>query len=219
MPISKADQLDSAPAAQVSSAVDECKPCKTCSRVLPLEQYPLDVRTGDGHSGVCGECTRVRWRAWARRNRDRINALARLYYRRNPEAAKAKAVKWRRANPQAARLINRRFKAAKREKLKEYDKQYAAANPHKIRAQSAVACAVLRGRLIRQDCEICGACHGRDGQIVNAHHEDYSRPLEVRWLCARHHRQLHAGKFCLLPPFEEYYAQVLTARTRGSLFG
>ena len=29
---------------------------------------------------------------------------------------------------------------------------------------------------------------GRDKVTVQAHHDDYSRPLEVRWLCEEHHR-------------------------------
>lgn len=38
-----------------------------------------------------------------------------------------------------------------------------------------------RGELISQPCEVCGALK------VEAHHDDYSKPLEVRWLCRPHH--------------------------------
>lgn len=27
---------------------------------------------------------------------------------------------------------------------------------------------------------------------ANAHHDDYAKPLEVRWLCALHHQRHHA---------------------------
>src|SRR5690348_139354 len=53
------------------------------------------------------------------------------------------------------------------------------------RARAAVQQAILSGRLERQPCEVCGA------KTVDAHHDDYTQPLEVRWLCRRHHRQLH----------------------------
>jgi hypothetical protein len=47
--------------------------------------------------------------------------------------------------------------------------------------------AIRDGRLIRQPCEVCGALN------VEAHHDDYSKPLTVRWLCRRHHLE-HHGK-------------------------
>jgi hypothetical protein len=40
-----------------------------------------------------------------------------------------------------------------------------------------------RGKLVEQPCEVCGA-------KAEMHHPDYSKPLEVRWLCTRHHHYL-----------------------------
>lgn len=45
--------------------------------------------------------------------------------------------------------------------------------------------AIRRGEITRGSCEVCGAA---DAQ---AHHEDYSRPLDVVWLCDLHHRATH----------------------------
>ena len=47
--------------------------------------------------------------------------------------------------------------------------------------------ALRHGEISRLPCERCG--HPRS----LAHHEDYSKPLEVIWLCATHHRRLHAA--------------------------
>lgn len=69
-----------------------------------------------------------------------------------------------------ARLVA--YHAAKRA-----DANYLA----KRKARRAVAYAVEKGRLLRQPCERCGALK------VDGHHADYSRPLEVRWLCLRCH--------------------------------
>ena len=44
---------------------------------------------------------------------------------------------------------------------------------------------VRRGKIKRLPCEICGA------EPAEGHHDDYDKPLEVRWLCFRHHRELH----------------------------
>lgn len=54
------------------------------------------------------------------------------------------------------------------------------------RAHAELNREVRAGRLIRQPCEVCGSTHRVEG-----HHEDYSRPLDIRWLCQRHHKQRH----------------------------
>ena len=41
-----------------------------------------------------------------------------------------------------------------------------------------------RGKLIPQLCEVCQ-------NPAEKHHRDYSKPLEVRWLCRFHHLLLH----------------------------
>jgi hypothetical protein len=54
------------------------------------------------------------------------------------------------------------------------------------RAHSAVTIALKNGTLLRQPCEVCGA------RRVDAHHDDYSKPLAVRWLCRKHHIAIHS---------------------------
>lgn len=52
-------------------------------------------------------------------------------------------------------------------------------------AHKAVENAVKAGRLTKQPCERCGAAQ------VHAHHDDYSQRLNVRWLCPKHHKEVH----------------------------
>lgn len=52
-------------------------------------------------------------------------------------------------------------------------------------ARNLVAKAVKSGKLKKQPCFICGS------EIVEAHHPDYNRPLDVIWLCNKHHREAH----------------------------
>lgn len=47
----------------------------------------------------------------------------------------------------------------------------------------------------RQPCEIC--LH----PVAEMHHEDYDKPLEVRWLCDDHHQMVTNNDVCLLPPW------------------
>lgn len=58
-------------------------------------------------------------------------------------------------------------------------------NPAKYDAHLAVQRAVKTGELERQSCEVCGKAS------VDAHHDHYDKPLQVRWLCRRHHTRLH----------------------------
>lgn len=57
--------------------------------------------------------------------------------------------------------------------------------PEKYQAQRAVHKAINNGTLVRGNCEKCNKPNG------HAHHNDYSKPLEVNWLCAKCHSNLH----------------------------
>ena len=63
------------------------------------------------------------------------------------------------------------------------------ADPEKCRAHYAVSNAVRDGRLRKPDR--CSRCNdSRDWWFrLEAHHEDYSKPLEVTWLCPPCHRR------------------------------
>jgi hypothetical protein len=87
----------------------------------------------------------------------------------------------------------REYRERNREKIAAYNRSWQEKNRDKRVAHGLVEYALLCGRLTRKPCEICGEAR------VDGHHEDYSRPLEVRWLCKLHHRQVHAGKITLLP--------------------
>lgn len=45
---------------------------------------------------------------------------------------------------------------------------------------------IRRGLLIPKPCEKCGS-----SKKVEAHHDDYNKPYDVRWLCFKHHREHH----------------------------
>ncbi len=57
--------------------------------------------------------------------------------------------------------------------------------PDKYHARNAVGNALRDKRLFRKPCEVCGS------KKSQAHHDDYSKPLDVRWLCFKHHREHH----------------------------
>lgn len=64
--------------------------------------------------------------------------------------------------------------------------KYIERNPVKRAAHNKVWAALRSGRLIRSNCEVCNALEN-----IHAHHDDYSQPLVVRWLCTMHHNKWH----------------------------
>lgn len=65
-------------------------------------------------------------------------------------------------------------------------RDYRTKHPDAYRAHNAVSNAIRDGKLTREPCLFCGEVR------VHGHHRDYSRPLDVVWLCAKCHHRLHA---------------------------
>ena len=64
-------------------------------------------------------------------------------------------------------------------------RRYYKANSLKARCRILFKTAVESGKLRREPCEVCG--NGK----THGHHDDYSNPLVVRWLCHKHHMEFH----------------------------
>jgi hypothetical protein len=77
-----------------------------------------------------------------------------------------------------SKTLERKAKAAK------YLRDHRQRNPGKDRARQLVSRHVRAGKLQKQPCAICGC------EEVEAHHKDYSQPLNVTWICFRHHRAI-----------------------------
>jgi len=67
-----------------------------------------------------------------------------------------------------------------------YCKEYREKYPKKYRAHSMVARAIRAGNLFPEPCCECG----HDG-LTHAHHDDYDKPFNIRWLCPPCHKRWH----------------------------
>lgn len=74
-----------------------------------------------------------------------------------------------------------RGKSLKRATMKRWKEN----NRHKVFAHTCIRNGVAAGKIERMPCEVCGVAKSE------AHHDDYGKPYDVRWLCKLHHNELH----------------------------
>lgn len=144
------------------------KPCKQCQRVLPLSEFHHNARRKDGHESRCKDCANAYKTAHA--STTKAKRAKRLYADQHRKQRNRRLAKWRDAN---------------REKIAEAQRRYRERNRLKYQARNILNNALRDGMIVPMDCEVCGS------KRSEAHHPDYSRPLKVRWLCKRHHSELH----------------------------
>jgi hypothetical protein len=85
------------------------------------------------------------------------------------------------------RLIKekKRYEKMSKEKIAERSRFSKERNPEKWKARQDLRNAITKGTIKRLPCEVCHK------PKAHAHHEDYAKPFEVKWLCQKHHGELH----------------------------
>lgn len=142
------------------------KVCIKCGDPKPRSEFYRHPKMADGLLGKCKACSLAY--AKARRQADpvRVRAINRVSY----------AGRERTGSPKKQTEASRRARAA-----------WIARNPEKRAAHGAVSAALESGRLTKPgNCETCG-----EAKALHGHHDDYSQPLVVRWLCAACHSDWH----------------------------
>lgn len=143
--------------------------CGTCRKPAPIESFLPGKKTCQRCRERAREYNRQRYlnnreemknrvNQYRRDNWDLVSAQRRAQYRANPSRVIDRVNRWQLAHPERARL--------------------SALATKKVRQ------AISEGVLIRPKfCEQCG----RTGCRIDAAHEDYSLPLQVKWLCRSCH--------------------------------
>lgn len=107
------------------------------------------------------------------------------------ECHKARMIHRSRTNPKVQEYDRMRAKRPEvKRRIRDISAKWRRDNPDGYRAETAVNNAVRDGRLAKP--KTCGQCGG--GGRLHAHHEDYNKPLDVRWMCARCHHLMHAAE-------------------------
>ncbi len=135
----------------------------------------------DGFMSICKGCHRANVRANYQNNRERYQEYERS------RASLPHRVQLRKEyarTPEGLAAGNRGKRA------------YTERNPIKRAASLKVGNAIRTGRLARQPCEVCG------NAPAQGHHDDYGKPLVVRWLCTTHHAEWHKHNDPIVPEQE-----------------
>ena len=144
------------------------KLCRTCNIYKRFSEFIKRERNTTGFESQCRECICEKQRIrYLNRSKDELKYNARLNKIKLYTAAK-------RSDP----LSNRTNELSAQS-------EYKINNREKINAQASLNRYIRRGYITRLPCQICGDLKSQ------GHHEDYSRPLDVIWLCRKHHSEIH----------------------------
>lgn len=141
--------------------------CRKCKNMFEATQHQIKKR-----DLLCLPCRRVKDKLW-RDYRKKIGKPV-ISKKMPSEYHKEYAVEY---NKKPA------VKKRRAELQRKYRKDPEQRTKHAVRWLTNRA--INSGKLQRLPCEVCGE------KKVDAHHDDYSKPLDVRWLCRKHHAEHH----------------------------
>ena len=149
------------------------KKCFKCGEVKCLSDFYKHPKMPDGHVNKCKDCNKRD----VRENREKRADYYREYdKKRSMKPHRVEARKLYQNSEQGKAVIN------------QIKSKWIERNPIKRSAHIMVGNAVRDGRIMKpSSCESCGISPKR----LNGHHDDYARPLEVRWLCQSCHKKWH----------------------------
>lgn len=145
------------------------KTCIHCGETKEFACFTQNSARRDGLSSVCRVC----------KNSEARRAEAKPQRKTKKRAYEATR---REDHRRDCREHRRRYPQRKYEQVVEWRRQ----NPQKVFAHRKVNNSIRDGKFVRKPCRLCG-------EKAHAHHEDYSKPLNVEWLCPLHHKAIHRG--------------------------
>jgi hypothetical protein len=176
------------------------KRCYRCEQTKDLLEFNKDQTSKDGYGFDCKKCRSEFRKKRRKENPEHYKEMQRKNLERNREAIRSSQKKHILENRQEILAKRRKNyeenkieiteRENKRRKSPEF-RQYARNYQQKLRderkelisAWQKVSRAIKNGKMIRAGkCQICGS-----ERKIEAHHADYTKPLEVQWLCKKCH--------------------------------
>jgi hypothetical protein len=176
------------------------KICSRCKLEKNENEFHKDKNRKDGLYPHCKICKNLATSAHGKINREKNKIKLQIWRAKNKEKCKEYSIRDREKNYE--KIVSRRKTPEARKKMrlaiarwreKNFDQYREKANENRrkninrCKARLALMNEIRRGRIIRPpQCEICMKDCKPDG-----HHKDYSKPLEVQWLCKLCHFHEH----------------------------
>ena len=158
--------------------------CTACKIEKPFDEFGNYKKGKWGKREQCKVCIRVKNKKYERANPDKMTAKHNRWYEKNKDHVAEYRRKRYADNPEP---FKERSIAYRKSKNNEPVKKYKYKYPHKKRAHLYVELAIEYGHLTRpNNCSKCKIECKPQG-----HHPDYSKPLEVIWLCPKCHSFEH----------------------------
>ena len=142
--------------------------CSRCKQQKPASEFYKNKTRPGGLQSYCKACDKARQRV--RSKTEKYKATCRVY---NKSERRKQLRIINQAKPEV-RAANNRSKDRWKQK-----------NPEANKAHWLSAHAVKKKVLIPKPCIVCGE------EPAEKHHEDYSKPLNITWLCKAHHLKRH----------------------------
>lgn len=160
------------------------KLCKTCKEEKGLHLFYKQKCGLLGRTGSCKACRLNYQKKYDENHRVEKRAHERKYYKKNRQLKLDKYRIWLRENPGYFKYY---YKQNRQKKL-AIDKRWRDKNPDRIKAYITFRKAILKGKIIKPvRCSMCGECSPK----IQGHHSDYTKPLEVIWVCHPCHAHIH----------------------------
>lgn len=150
-----------------SEKIKSPRPCYSCG-----EDFEISLPALKKRNFICAPCRKIQNKKNLDRRRENGLKVSGTRMSREYHSAYDKEYKNR---PEVRKRKREQF----RERMKSESEQI------KMKSRQITRNAIRRGELIKQPCEVCGA------EKVDAHHDDYDKPLDIRWLCRIHHVEVH----------------------------
>lgn len=175
---------------------------KTCTNCKLEKEENEFYKNHKSLEACCKVCRNIKTKEWAKNNREKINERSRERKKENPEEYKKWRDEYQEKNREKIRLQvhenylknresvlirTKKWRQDNPEKFKEMWIKSKEKDPMKRKAREYLNHAIEYGQIEKPlECSLC-----KENKKLQAHHEDYARPLEVIWMCSSCHAYIH----------------------------